>query len=121
MRSILSPKLRFRLKVWPTLSLKLNFRLKVDHILSLNLSFRLSEELIQSTCEHDFSIAHSMNDKWILKNVELNYSRHPQTVTLKCLCVDVDTVIFTLHAGVSRTKSSDCGIFICKVLCNTSN
>ena len=83
MQSILSLKLRFRLKVWPTLSLKLNFRLKVDHILSLNLSFRLSEELIQSTSEHDFSIAHSMNDKWTLKNVELNYSRHPQTVTLK--------------------------------------
>ena len=104
MRSTLSLKLKLRLKVWPTLSLKLNFRLKVDHILSLNLSFRLSGELIQSTSEHEFSIAHSMNDKWTLKNVEMNYSCHPQIVTLKRLCVDVDTVIFTLHAGVSRTN-----------------
>ena len=45
-----------------------------------------------------------MNDKWTLKNVEVNYSCHPQTVTLKRLCVDVDTVIFTLHAGVYRTN-----------------
>ena len=42
-----------------------------------------AEELIQGTSEHEFSIAHSMNDKWTLKNVEVNYSRHTQTVSLK--------------------------------------
>ena len=79
----------FWLKVSKILSLNLSFRLKVDDILSLNMNFRLSEELIQGT----------------LKNVEVNYSNHPaQTVTLKRLCVDVDTMIFTLHAGVSRTN-----------------